>query len=121
MMERRVIAQIDGESTIVPVDLTWVELDTDGQLISETELPYAFPGDVQQTLADDRFDDPYPTVADDGITYVGYGDSFWAIEPGGRIRWTLTSTNPAAFTATVPLLREDGVLLMSREAERSSG
>ncbi len=121
MMERRVIAQVDGENTIVPTVLTWVELDTDGQLISETELPYAFPGDVTQTLADDRFDDPYPTVADDGITYVGFGDSFWALEPGGRIRWTLTSTNPAAFTATVPLLRDDGVLLMSRGSREIIG
>ena len=121
MMERRVIVDIDDQPTLVPNELTWVELDTDGALISETDLPYAFPGDVQTVLADDRFDDPYPTVADDGITYVGYGDSFWALEPGGRIRWTLTSTNPAAFTATVPLLRDDGVLLMSRGSREIIG
>lgn len=110
MMERRVVFNQETN----PVSLSWVELDTEGRVLSETQLPYGFPGDVQSTRAEDSGDDPYPTVADDGISYVGYGDSFWAIEPGGEIRWTLTSTDPAAFTATVPLLRNDGVLLMSR-------
>ncbi|MEM7678394.1 MAG: PQQ-binding-like beta-propeller repeat protein [Myxococcota bacterium] len=112
MMERRTFSAIDN--TLVPSELSWVELDVTGQVLSETVLPYAFPGDFRETRAEDFRDDPYPTVADDGITYVGYGDHFWAIEPGGDIRWTLTSTMPDAFTATVPLLRNDGIMLISR-------
>ena len=119
MMERRDISPDDGSAT--PTDLYWVELDTTGRLLNETRLPYEFAGEFRDTRAEDFSDDPYPTVADDGITYVGYGDHFWAIERGGEIRWTLTSTNPAAFTATVPLLREDGVLLMSRGSREIIG
>ena len=115
MMERRIETKDEeGRTIFQPVELTWVELDTVGRVLSETRLPYAFTGTFEETRAEDFRDDPYPTVADDGITYLGYGDSFWAIERGGNIRWTLTSTNPSAFTATVPLLRDDGILLMSR-------
>jgi hypothetical protein len=100
--------------------LTWVELDADGRVLSQTPLPYTFPPDWMMTRHED-WDDPYPTVADDGVAYVGYGDSFWALDPGGAIRWTLTSTVPSAFTGTVPLLREDGVLLISKESRKIIG
>ena len=60
-------------------------------------------------------------VADDGTAYVGYGDRFWAIDPGGHIRWTLTSTVPNAFTGTVPLLREDGIMLINEQSRRIIG
>lgn len=106
-----------------PERLEWVELDEEGQLLSTTPLPYQFPSDFGMTRHEDFRDDPYPTVADDGITYVGYGDTFWAIEPsGGGIRWSFTSTlSPNAFTGTVPLLRGDGVLLVSEASRRIIG
>jgi hypothetical protein len=102
--------------TFQSMGLFWVELMPDGTLISETRLPYEFPFDFAETRHEDFGDDPYPTVADDGITYVGYGDTFWAIDPGGTIRWTHTSTVENAFTGTVPLLRNDGVLLISEKS-----
>jgi hypothetical protein len=95
-----------------PTSLEWVELAADGTVMSATPLPYGFPEDANLTLSEE---DPYPTVADDGVSYVGYGDQFWAIEPGGRIRWTLTATVPNAFTGTAPLLRDDSVLLISQQ------
>lgn len=107
----RVLVLMQRNSADKPVALEWVELAADGTLLASTPLPYTFPADPTRTASED---DPYPTVADDGISYVGYGDQFWAIEPGGRIRWTLTSTIPNAFTGTVPLLRDDGVLLISQ-------
>lgn len=102
----------------VSLGLEWVELNQDGQVLTQTPLPYIFPAQWGETRHEDYFDDPYPTVADDGVSYVGYGDTFWAINPGGQIRWTLTSTIPNAFTGTVPLLRDDGVLLIN-EGSRS--
>ncbi len=93
--------------------LEWVELNQDGQVLSRTALPYSFPEEWGMTRHEDFSEDPYPTVADDGVSYVGYGDHFWAIDPGGGIRWTLTSTNPSAYTGSVPLLRDDGVLLIN--------
>ena len=101
--------------TFQSTGLFWVELSSDGTLLSETRLPYEFPFDFAETRHEDH-DDPYPTVADDGIAYVGYGDTFWAIDPGGNIRWTITSTVESAFTGTVPLLREDGVMLISEKS-----
>lgn len=100
--------------------LDWVELDAEGRVLETTPLPYVFPEDWGQTRHED-WDDPYPTVADDGVAYVGYGDSFFALDPGGRVRWTLTSTTPNAYTGTVPLLREDGVLLISERSRAIIG
>ena len=54
------------------------------------------------------------TVADDGVAYVGFGDAFWAIDPGGSVRWTLTSTIENTYTGSVPLLRDDGILIINR-------
>jgi hypothetical protein len=103
----------DPTSTVgAALGLDWVELAADGTVMSKTPLPYMFPNDVRLTTSED---DPYPTVADDGISYVGYGNMFFAIEPGGQIRWTLTSTVLNAYTGTVPLLRDDGVLLISEK------
>lgn len=101
--------------------LDFVELAADGTLIKATPLPYVFPFDWSTTRSRDWGDDPSPTVADDGVTYVGYGDKFWAIDPGGGIRWTVTSTMPDAFTATVPLLRDDGILLINEGSRRILG
>ncbi len=103
-----------------PVGLEWVELTLEGEVASSTPLPYQHPADPTLARHEDFFDDPYPTVADDGITYVGYGDSFWALNPGGGIRWTLTSTTNG-FTGTVPLLRDDGVLLLSTTSREIVG
>ncbi len=97
------------------IALEWVELTPAGDVLSVTPLPYIFPEDWGMTRHEDH-DDPYPTVADDGVSYVGYGDRFYAIDPGGTIRWTVSSTVPNAFTGTVPLLREDGVLLISEQS-----
>jgi hypothetical protein len=107
MMERR------DELTGLPSTLEWVELDARGQVQSATPLPYRFPPRAEDARHEDFFDDPYPTVADDGVTYVGYGDRFWAIDPGGGIRWTLTDV-VNGFSGTVPLLRDDGILWISR-------
>lgn len=106
MMERR---QRNGP----PQGLDWVELNREGQVLSATALPYSFPFNEFDARHEDFGDDPYPTVADDGVAYVGYGNRFWAIEPGGAIRWTLEDT-VNSFTGTVPLLREDGILIISR-------
>jgi putative pyrroloquinoline-quinone binding quinoprotein/slime mold repeat-containing protein len=99
-------------SSTIAEGLDWVELSPDGSVLSTTPLPYVFPSDSSLVHSED---DPYPTVADDGVSYVGYGSSFFAIDPGGHIRWTLTSTVPNAFTGTVPLLRDDGILLISED------
>lgn len=95
--------------------LDWVELTPQGDVVRTTPLPYTFPPEFGSTRHEDR-DDPFPTVADDGVAYVGYGDTFWAINPDGSIRWTHTSTIENAFTGTVPLLRDDGVLLISEKS-----
>ena len=100
--------------------LEWVELTNQGDVLSTTPLPYLFPDDWGMSRHEDH-DDPYPTVADDGVAYVGYGDRFFAIDPGGTIRWTLTSTIPNAFTGTVPLLREDGILLINETSRQIIG
>ena len=115
LMERRL------EDEITPVELSWVELDTQGRIINETVLPYTFPEDWGMTRHEDFFEDPYPTVADDGVAYVGYGDTFWALDPGGRIRWSRTSTVPNAYTGSVPLLRDDGVLLINERSRNIIG
>lgn len=106
-----------------PQNLEWVELDQEGQVLTVTPLPYQFPEDFGMTRHEDFRDDPYPTVADDGITYVGYGNTFFAIDPAGAgVRWVLTSTaSENAFTGTVPLLREDGVLLINEASRRIIG
>jgi outer membrane protein assembly factor BamB len=102
--------------------LDFVELAPDGTVLTTTALPYVFPeGGLPETRSRDFGDDSFPTVADDGITYVGYGDHFWAIEPGGNVRWTITSSLADAFTATVPVLREDGVLLINESSRRLIG
>jgi len=107
------------EPVFEPVGLDWVTLDATGNMLSRVELPYYFPTGWDSTRHED---DPYPTVADDGIVYVGYGDQFWAIDPdAGGVRWTLTSTFSNAFTGTVPLLRDDGVLLISEGNRRILG
>lgn len=115
LMERR------DPQTQTSVALEWVELNQDGQVLSQTPLPYSFPLDWGATRHEDFLEDPYPTVADDGVAYVGYGDHFWAIDPGGDIRWTLTSTVPNAFTGTVPLLRDDGILLINDQSRQIIG
>jgi hypothetical protein len=102
------------------VGLDWVELTPTGDVLRVTPLPYAFPPTYDETRHEDR-DDPFPTVADDGVAYVGYGDQFWAINPDGSIRWTITSTVESAFTGTVPLLRDDGILLISEQGRRIIG
>ena len=102
------------------IGLDWVELTPQGDVVRVTPLPYAFPPDFFETRHEDR-DDPYPTVADDGVSYVGYGDQFWAIDPDGAIRWTITSTVESAFTGSVPLLRDDGVLLINEQSRRIIG
>lgn len=105
-----------------PRSLEWVELTPDGQIAAVTPLSdYVFPADPLQVLHEDAGDDPYPTLADDGVAYVGYGDHFWAIDPGGGIRWTLTSTVPNAYSGTVPLLRDDGVLIISEGSRKLIG
>jgi outer membrane protein assembly factor BamB len=105
-----VLMQRNNADSTVALGLDWVELDPTGAVMSTTSLPYVFPDDFGSTRHED---DPYPTVADDGVSYVGYGNMFWAIEPGGQVRWTLTAAEPNAYTGTVPLLRDDGVLLIS--------
>jgi hypothetical protein len=114
-----------AEGVPTPLGLDFVELDAAGNVLHTTPLPYVFPSENGMSWGDTRSrdygDDPFPTVADDGVTYVGYGDRFWAIDPGGRIRWTLTSTMPDAFTATVPLLRDDGVLLIHEGSRKLLG
>lgn len=111
----------DPRGDYQPVGLDFVELTSGGEVLSTTPLPYSFPRGFIETRSRDLGDDPYPTVADDGVTYVGYGEQFWAIDPGGQIRWTYTSTLPDAFTATVPLLRDDGVVLVNEGARRVIG
>jgi hypothetical protein len=115
LMERRDLA------TQVSVGLEWVELNAAGAVLAATPLPYVFPPDWGATRHEDFGEDPYPTVADDGVAYVGYGDSFYALDPGGGIRWTLTSTVPNAYTGTVPLLRDDGVLMLSERSRTIVG
>jgi len=119
LLMQRATESESGEMT--PNGLDFVELFPDGRVQSVTPLPYAFPDGFIATRSIDRWDDSSPTVADDGITYVGYGSQFWAIEPGGNIRWTVTSTFADAFTGTVPLLREDKVLLISESARKIIG
>lgn len=109
----------DGARTAIGLD--FVELSANGLVLSTTALPYSFADGFIETRSRDFNDDPFPTVADDGVTYVGYGSSFWAVDPGGRIRWTITSTMPDAFTATVPLLRSDGILLINEGNRRILG
>lgn len=105
-----------------PRSLEWVELTPEGQIAAITPLSdYVFPADPTQVLHEDAGDDPYPTLADDGVAYVGYGDHFWAIDPDGGIRWTLTSTVPNAYSGTVPLLRDDGVLIISEGSRKLIG
>lgn len=112
---------MDERGHYSPSGLDFVELAADGSVLTTTPLPYAFPAGFIPTRSRDIGDDPFPTVADDGVTYVGYGDQFWAINPGGQIRWTYTSTMPDAFTATVPLLREDGVVLINEGSRKIIG
>ncbi|MFO0727202.1 MAG: hypothetical protein U1E65_25715 [Myxococcota bacterium] len=114
-------SEIDGTGALTPTGLDFVELAADGHVLTTTALPYSFADGFLETRSRDFSDDPFPTVADDGITYVGYGSMFWAIDPGGHIRWTITSTMPDAFTATVPLLREDGILLINEGNRRILG
>lgn len=107
-----VLMQRNNPELTLALGLDWVELAPDGSVLSETPLPYVFPEDFGLTRHED---DPYPTVADDGVAYVGYGSAFYAINPGGQIRWTLTSSVPNAYTGSVPLLRDDGILLINED------
>lgn len=118
--EGRILFVMEEQVNSVPTGLSWVELSIDGEQLSSTPLPYQYPLDPFDARHEDFGDDPYPTVADDGVTYVGYGDTFWAIDPGGDVRWTLTST-VNGFTGTVPLLRDDGVLLLSTTSREIIG
>lgn len=118
LMHRSVM---DPRGDYVPTGLDFVELDAEGRVLSSTPLPYTFPVGFYETRSRDFNDDSFPTVADDGVTYVGYGDQFWAIDRGGQIRWTVTSTMPDAFTATVPLLRDDGVVLINEGSRKIIG
>ncbi len=115
LMERRAAEDINQVTA-----LEWVVLDAFGQVLQSVTLPYQPPEEWGMTRHED-FDDPYPTVADDGVAYIGYGDSFWAINPDGSIRWSLRSDIPSAFTGTVPLLRADGILLISEKSRRIIG
>jgi hypothetical protein len=113
-----VLMQRNNAETFRGEGLDWVELAPDGTVMSSTPLDYMFPEEFGLTRHED---DPYPTVADDGVSYVGYGSKFWAIEPGGGVRWTLTSSVPNAYTGTVPLLRNDGVVLISEDHRTIKG
>ena len=101
-----------------PVSLEWTELTAQGQPMVMTPLPYTFQIPWMPPRVED---DPSITVADDGVAYVGYDSQLWAIDPGGNIRWTYTSTLPDAFTGAVPNLRDDGVLVISEGARRFIG
>jgi len=101
-----------------PLGLDWVELNGSGRMISSSPLPYTFQDGWDATRVED---DPYITVADDGVAYVGYGDQFWAVNPGGQVRWTVSSTLTNGFTGSVPLLRTDEVLLISDGHRRILG
>lgn len=105
-----------------PSWLTWVELTERGEVIRETTLPYTFPVEFASTRHRD-IDDPFPTVADDGTVYIGYGNQLFAIAPdGGGLSWTITSTlSDNAFTGSVPLLRDDGVLLINEASRQIIG
>jgi len=113
-----VVMQHSSLAPYRPERLEWVELTPRGELISRTPLPYSFPEAWSETWIED---DPYLTVADDGVAYVGYGDQFWAIDPGGQIRWTLTSTLAHGFTGSVAMVRDDATLLISEGHRRVLG
>jgi hypothetical protein len=113
-----VLMQRNSSDLLQNLGLEWVELAQDGSVLSQTPLVYSFPDDFSLTRHED---DPYPTVADDGVAYVGYGNTFWAIDPGGAVRWTRTSSVPNAYTGTVPLLRNDGVMLINEDHRRIVG
>lgn len=51
----------------------------------------------------------------------GEPDRFFAINADGSLRWTYTSSLANAFTGTVPLLREDGVLLINEGSRKIIG
>ncbi|MBX2812606.1 MAG: hypothetical protein KTR25_12380 [Myxococcales bacterium] len=107
-----------------PERLEWVELTEQGQVINVTPLPYVFPEELGfiSTRHEDA-DDPFPTVADDLTVYVGYGNHFYAIRPrGGGIAWMIESTlSENAFTGAVPLLRDDGILLLNEASQQIIG
>jgi len=116
----RILLVMERREAGLPIGLDWVQLNGRGQEVSRTPLPYAFPPNFRDARHEDFSDDPYPTVADDGVAYFGYGDRFWAIDPDGDIRWTLTST-VNGFTGTVPLLRDDDILLINEGSRRIIG
>ncbi|NJK88976.1 MAG: hypothetical protein HC923_05930 [Myxococcales bacterium] len=116
----RLLMEHRNATSNLPLGLVYTELDVTGEPQVEVQLPYVYPPNPADARHEDFNDDPYPTVADDGVTYVGYGDRFWAIDQGGAIRWTLTST-VNAFTGTVPVLRDDGILLLSRGSREIIG
>lgn len=91
----------------------WVELDEKGAVIASQFLPYIYPMSYRDARAEDFNDDSSITVAEDGIAYYGVGTQLMAIHPGGDLLWTHASTTTNAFTASVPLLRKDGVLLLN--------
>ena len=101
-----------------PTSLEWTELSAQGEPRVMTPLPYTFRTPWVPPRIED---DPSVTVASDGVAYVGYDTKLWAIDPGGNIRWTYTSTIPDAFTGAVPNLRDDGVLVISEGARRFIG
>lgn len=116
----RILLVMERREAGLPTGLDWVELNGRGEEVSTTPLPYRFPPNFRDARHEDFSDDPYPTVADDGVAYFGYGNRFWAIEPDGDIRWTLTST-VNGFTGTVPLLRDDDILLINEGSRRIIG
>lgn len=116
----RILLVMERRDTGLPIGLDWVELNREGEVQQTTPLPYTFPPNFRDARHEDFSDDPYPTVADDGVAYFGYGDRFWAINPDGDIRWTLTST-VNGFTGSVPLLRDDDILLINEGSRRIIG
>lgn len=113
-----VLMQRSRISPFIPLGLDWVELEPDGQVRTTTPLPYTFPVGWELTRVED---DPYIAIAEDGVGYVGYGDQFWAVNPGGDVRWTVTSTLPHGFTGTAPLIRDDNTLLVTDGHRRVLG
>ncbi|MEE2901841.1 MAG: hypothetical protein VYC39_05900 [Myxococcota bacterium] len=113
-----VLMQRSRITPFIPLGLEWVELEPDGRVRSTTPLPYSFPAGWEATRVED---DPYIAIAEDGVGYVGYGDQFWAVNPGGAVRWTVTSTLANGFTGTAPLIRDDNTLLVTDGNRRILG
>jgi outer membrane protein assembly factor BamB len=114
-----IMQRADTSFGYVPTELEFVELGPDGAVLTTASLPYAFPGAWQEVFQAE--DDSQAAVTEDGVTFVGFGDSFFSIDPGGQVRFTVTSSIPNAFTGSVPLVRDDGVVLISEDRRRFLG